>query len=186
MGTPGPARARRCPGMWLNINQGEQPRRGVLAPTIAPGPKQGSSPTPLAAPGFGAQGWGAHAGSLPCTGPFSSSSFMISFSCKHRAWVGPGLGPGPLALPSPPPGDAGRDRFGTHGWVLWRCRMEEQLPWGLRSGFFPASFPNLAFLGKPPRAKPLSRSPHQTAPASPTLAALPGPVPQALTLEERR
>lgn len=112
----------------------------------------GSPAGPPAAPGFGARRWGAHGGSLPCTGPFSSSSFMISFSCKHRAGVVPA--PGPPALPSPPPRDAGRGRFGTHGWVLWRCSVEEQLPRGLRSRFFPASFPNSAFPGKPPRAKP--------------------------------
>ena len=81
-------------------------------------------------------------------------------------------GPGPTSLPSPPPGDAGRGRFGTHRWVLRRCWVEEQFPWGLRSGFFLASFPNLAFPGKPPEPSP-SLSPHRTAPASPMLVALP-------------
>ena len=76
---------------------------------------------------------------------------------QAQSWVVPG--PGPTSLPSPPPGDAGRGCFGTHGWVLRRCWVEERFPWGLRSGFFLASFPNLAFPGKPPRAKPLP-APH--------------------------
>lgn len=159
-GTLGLARARRCPGMQLNIKQGEQPRWGVPVPMPAPG--WAASPTHLtppaiAAPSFGVCGWGAHAGSLPCTGPFSSSSFMISFSCKHRAgWY---WGRDPRHCCPHPPGDAARGHFSTHRWVLWRRQVEEQLPWGLRGGFFPASFPNLAFPGKPPRAKPLP-APH--------------------------